>query len=288
MAVTELGYIGLGVSDLAAWKTFCSDVIGAEVVADSSENSFTVRFDYWFWRILVEENPSDDLEFVGWRVAGEDELDVMRQRLTQAGIPFQDGTTEQIKARGVLGLITLRDPGGMPTEIFFGPRIEPGVPFHPGRRRHGPFVTGKGGLGHVVTSLPDTAKGREFYTRILGMKGSIEYYITRPGIDAEPLYFMSCNPRQHSFAFGNLNMGKRMAHLMIETSCIEDVGLTRDIVKQRGIKIRSDIGQHNNDRALTFYCTTPSGWTWETGWAVVEPAGQAEWGLNGIWGHDRG
>jgi hypothetical protein len=67
---------------------------------------------------------------------------------------------------------------------------------------------------------------------------------------------------------------------------LEDVGMTRDIVKRRGTPISLDIGQHHNDRAVSFYFVTPSGWNWECGWGVIPPAGQAEWGKAGIWGHE--
>jgi len=100
------------------------------------------------------------------------------------------------------------------------------------------------------------------------------------------LYFMSCNRRQHSLAFGHLGSKKRLVHVMTELDRLEDVGLARDIVKRRELPIRIDIGQHHNDRTVSFYPVTPSGWVWEYGWGVSSPSGQAEWAKAGIWGHE--
>lgn len=283
--VTELGYLGIGVRDLGAWKAFAAEVLGLEVVEGDGPRSCALRMDYWFQRFIVTENGSDDLDFAGWRVANAEALDEISHRLRRADIRHEVASPQQAADRHVLGFLRLVDPGGVPLEIFYGPRIEPGLPFYPGRRMHGPFVTGDSGLGHIVTDLADPAKCEEFYLGILGMRGSIEYELQRQGAHAI-MHFMSCNPRQHSLAFANFRSNKRLSHVMTETARLEDVGLTRDIVRRRGVPMRLDIGQHHNDRAVSFYFVTPSGWNWEMGWGVAAPTGQAEWGKAGIWGHD--
>lgn len=283
--VTELGYLGIGVRDLGAWKAFASEVLGLEVVSGEDPRRCAFRMDYWFERFIVIENGIDDLAFAGWRVANQETFDEVAHRLRRAEIPYEIASTQQAADRHVLGLMTLADPCGVPIEIFFGPRIEPSLPFHPGRRRHGPFVTGESGLGHIVTDVGDPKKCEEFYVGILGMRGSIEYELNRQGTHAV-MHFMSCNPRQHSLAFANFRGRQRLSHVMTETARLDDVGLTRDIVKRRGVPIRLDLGQHHNDRAVSFYFVTPSGWNWEVGWGVVPPTGQAEWGRAGIWGHE--
>jgi 2,3-dihydroxyethylbenzene 1,2-dioxygenase len=284
--VTELGYLCLGVRDLGAWKAFAGEVLGLELVAGETARRCYVRMDYWHRRILLEENGGDDLDAAGWRVAGPAELEEMAERLRLAEIPFKVASEQEAADRQVLGFIKATDPGGTPLEIFYGPRIEPGVPFHPTRRMHGPLVTGERGLGHIVIEQKDTKKSEAFYTRLMGMRGSIEYDRQRPGMPPLTLAFMSCNSRQHSLAFGNLNRGRRMSHVMMEFARLEDVGLTRDVVKAHQVEIMMDIGQHHNDRAVSFYVKTPSGWNWEIGWGVCPPSGQAEFGKGEIWGHD--
>jgi 2,3-dihydroxybiphenyl 1,2-dioxygenase len=285
--VTELGYLALGVSDLSAWKAFASDVLGLQVTEGPDRRSCYLRMDYWHHRVMLREDGSDDLGRIGWRVAGAAELDEISHRLRDVEAPYREGSKQEAAERQVLGFIELNDPGGAPTDIFYGPRIERGSPFHPGRPMHGPFVTGTSGLGHVVIEQSDPAKAEQFYTRILGMRGSLE--LERQTADSQlALYFMSCNTRQHSLAFGDLKRGKRLSHVMTEHSRLEDVGLTRDLARKQKIPFRLEIGQHHNDSALSFYLQTPSGWSWEVGWGVSPPTGQAEFGSSEIWGHEPG
>ena len=287
--VSELGYVGFGVSDLNAWKEFASEVLGLEIGPGVGPNSFTLRMDYWVQRILVTENGEDDIDFVGWRVPDEVAFKEMRDRLARADISFSIGTPQQVEERQVLGLIQLSDPSGLPIEIFYGPHVEPAIPFHSGRPMHGPFVTGNKGLGHFAMSTDKTAECEEFYRNILGMRGGVEFDRELPPHISDGrlrLNFMSCNERQHSIAFGNLGGSKRLSHFMTEVAKIEDVGLTRAIVKKREVPIFLDLGQHNNDRVFSFYFDTPSGWAWECGWNVAPASGQVEWGELPIWGHE--
>jgi len=286
---TELGYLGIGVSDLDAWKAFASGVLGLEVTQAEGTRRCALRMDYWAERIILIENGEDDISFAGWRVADEEAFEIAQERLLKAGIPYEIASQSQAAERGVLGLVTLHDPAGVKTEIFFGPHIEPALPFHPGRRMHGGFVTGEAGLGHFVIDTPKAKECEDFYRRILGMRGSLEFERQLPleaGGKRISMRFMSCNARQHSIAFGDLGGGKRLSHMMTEVSRLEDVGLARDIVKRRAIPVFLDIGQHHNDRVVSFYFQTPSGWLWEYGWGVAAASGQAEWGEAPIWGHE--
>lgn len=284
MAVTELGYLILGVSDLAKWRSFAGEVLGLEVVEGSDAKSIALRLDYWHQRIILRETGSDDLETVGWRVAGIVEFCDIQRALRDAGIDFTVASDQEAADRHVLGLLKCFDPGGHPIEIFYGPRIETAVPFHPGRRMHGPFVTGSSGLGHIVLNQGEPAKAEAFYRDVFGMRGSLE--LRREGPTALDLYFMSSNDRQHSLAFGKFPGSRRISHFMTEHSRLEDVGLTRDLAVEHGVPFRMEIGQHHNDWALSFYLQTPSGWAWEIGWGVGKPSGQAEYAKLEIWGHE--
>jgi len=59
-----------------------------------------------------------------------------------------------------------------------------------------------------------------------------------------------------------------------------------------GFHMQWNVGQHTNDRELSFYCVTPSGFEWELGWnpIVVTPDLEQTWapktydGIS-IWGH---
>ena len=174
--VTELGYLTLGVSDLERWKAFAGDILGLEVVAGESPKRSYLRMDYWHHRILLEENDADDLLLLGFRVAGQDEFGEMAKRLETAGVAVRMGSFEDAVERHVLEVMMLEDPNGHPIEIFHGPHVQANRPFHPGRRMHGSFKTGSGGLGHVmIGNSAGYDKTYAFY-RLLGMRGGCLLY----------------------------------------------------------------------------------------------------------------
>lgn len=282
--VTELGYMGMSVTNGKAWKEYASEVVGMEVVDEGEKDRFYLRMDHWHHRIVVHVCDRDDLEYLGWRVAGPDELEEMAAKLKKAGYEFKVGTEAEAKERHVLGLLKLNDPSGNPTEIFWGPRVDVGKPFHPGRRMYGRFVTGEEGIGHCILRQEDDAKAYQFY-RTLGLRGSVEYKLPLPnGMTAQPT-FMHCNSRQHSVAFGLGPMPKRINHMMIEYTDLDDLGLAHDIVRKRKLDVAVQLGKHSNDKALTFYHANPSGWLWELGWGAAKSGPQQEYYHGDIFGH---
>lgn len=282
--VTELGYLGLSVSNAEAWKKYATEVVGMEWVDEGEKDRFYLRMDLWHHRFVAHVGTADDLEYIGWRVAGPAEMDAMAAKLDKAGYAFRIGSETEAKERHVLGLLKLKDPGGIATEIFWGPRVDANKPFHPGRRMYGKFVTGEEGIGHCILRQDDDAAAYKFYST-LGMRGSVEYLLPLPnGMTAKPT-FMSCNARQHSVAFGLGPMPKRINHLMIEYTELDDLGIAHDIVRQRKHDVAVQLGKHSNDKALTFYHANPSGWLWELGWGAAKAKTQAEHYTGDIFGH---
>ncbi len=282
--VTELAYLGFSITDADAWRDFAASCVGMEILDDNEGDRFYLRMDHWHHRFVMHIGDEDDLAYLGWRVAGPRELDEMGQQLEAAGIEFRVASEEEANERHVLGLLKLQDPGGNPTEIFYGPHVETKFPFHPGRRMYGGFVTGSQGIGHCILRQDDTAAAAAFY-ELLGLTGSVEYKLSMPnGMVAEP-YFMHCNERQHSIAFGLGPQEKRINHLMLEYQQLDDLGAAHDIIRDRKIDVALQIGKHSNDEALTFYFATPSGWLLELGWGARKALAQQEYYTGDIFGH---
>ncbi len=286
--VTELGYLGLAVSDPAVWHEYAGSIIGMEIVDEGEPDRTYLRMDNWHHRIVLHEGTvdgiTDDLLYMGWRVPGPVELERMAEQLRAADIAFEEGTDAEAAERRVLGLLKLTDPGGIPVEIFYSPQVDTFKPFHPGRAMYGRFLTGDQGLGHVVLREDDPAAAIHFY-RALGLEGASEYKLTIGDMVAKPT-FMHCNARQHSIAFGFGPMDKRVNHLMIEYTELDDLGLTHDQIRARKVDVTMQLGKHSNDQALTFYCANPSGWLWEPGWGARRLPAQQEHYLRDIFGHD--
>jgi len=281
--VTELGYMGIGVKDLDAWKNFAGAIVGMEVTDDGEPDRCYLRMDYWHHRVVVHANGSDDLEYLGFRVAGAEEFHEMQRQLSEAGIKFRSGSDDEATERRVLELIKLSDPDGTPIEIFHGPEIQAGKPFHPGRRMHGRFKTGGGGVGHCIVRQLDNDAAFRFYSQ-LGMRGGVEYKL-RMGKQVVPLTFMHCNERDHTVAFGIGPSSKRINHLMIEVDNLDDVGLTYDLVRRNKLPVAIIPGKHSNDHMYSFYFRNPSGWNIEYGWGARPATHQSEYYLEDMYGH---
>jgi 2,3-dihydroxyethylbenzene 1,2-dioxygenase len=280
--VTELGYMGIGVRDLDAWKAFARDVVGLQVVDAGADGCF-LRMDYWHHRIAVHRDDSDDLAYLGLRVAGADELELMRRQLGAAGIEARVGSPDEAAERRVLGLLKLADPNGNPLEIFHGPEVRYHEPFHPGRGMHGRFKTDAGGMGHCFLHAADPAAAGRFYAA-LGMRGGVEYQI-RMGAQTFAPVFMHCNDRDHTIALAPGQPTRRIHHLMLEVDTLDDVGLTHDLVRRAKVPVDLTLGKHANDQAFTFYFRNPSGWTWEYGWGSRPATYQSEYYVADVFGH---
>jgi 2,3-dihydroxyethylbenzene 1,2-dioxygenase len=285
--VTELGYIGLGVSDLDAWHRYLTEVIGLEWVDEREPERAYYRMDSWHHRVVVQRDSRDDLLFLGLRVAQREDLDALCEILSKSDTAYRYGTPEEISERRVMGLVKLHDPSGNPIELFFGPRVDAHKPFHPGRPMFGRFVTGPQGLGHMILRQNNSEQARAFY-RLLGFEGDIQFQLALPGgMVAQPC-FMKCNDRQHTIGFGLGPMDKRINHLMIEYSDLDDLGLAHDLVARRKIQVAMHLGKHANDHALGFYSANPSGWLFELGWGGRIAPVQAEYSCYDVFGHSTG
>ncbi|MHB8381442.1 MAG: VOC family protein [Candidatus Binataceae bacterium] len=281
--ITEMGYMGLGVKDLDAWKHFAGNLLGLETADDGEPDRCYLRMDYWHHRLILHRDDSDDLLYLGFRVAGPEEFAEMQHQLSAASIKFRVGSEDEAGERRVLGLLKLNDPDGTPIEIFHGPQVQFSKPFHPGRRMHGRFKTGTGGLGHCIIRQHDPAAACRFYTQ-LGMRGGIEYKIRTEKQTLVPI-FMHCNDRDHTVAFGLGGSKRRINHLMIEVDNLDDVGLTHDLIQRNNVPITISLGKHSNDHMYSFYFQNPSGWMWEYGYGARPATYQSEYYSEDVYGH---
>ena len=282
--VTELRYDGIGVQRLDDWKRFAAEIVGLEVADDGEADRCYLRMDYWHHRIVLHDDGSDDLAYLGFRVAGPDELGEMQRQLADAGIALRVASEDEARERRVLELVKLEDPDGTPVEIFHGPEVHFARPFHPGRGMHGRFVTGAGGMGHCVIRQRDVAAARRFY-QALGMRGSVEYVIRLGDKRTLAPVFMHCNERDHTVAFGLGSPERRINHLMLEVDNLDDVGLTYDLVRRHDIPVHITPGKHSNDHMYSFYFRNPSGWMWEYGFGARPATHQSEYYVQDVYGH---
>jgi 2,3-dihydroxybiphenyl 1,2-dioxygenase len=265
MSVKSLGYMGFAVKDVSAWRAFLTQKLGLMDAGDTDDGAL-FRIDSHAWRIAVQQGEADDLAYVGYEVADAAALAQMSDKLRQAGVQVRTGDGALAQRRGVLGLISLTDPFGLPLEIYYGASEVFERPFVPAAAVAG-FLTGEQGLGHFVRCVPDSEKALAFYIQVLGFQLSDVIDMKMgPGVTI-PAYFLHCNERHHTLAIAAFPLPKRIHHFMLEVSSLNDVGFAFDRLDADGL-VTSTLGCHTNDHMVSFYAATPSGFEVEYGWGA--------------------
>ncbi len=272
--VTQLGYLGIGVSDLPKWEQFANNVIGLQSNGRGADGSLYLKMDENHHRFIVHPGGRDDLAYTGWEVKDEAALADAAERLNAMGYPTTAGTADEARDRGVIGLIKLKDPSGIATEVYYGPLVEWEKPFH-SPRAIGGFEAGNMGMGHIVVAVDNEAESIRFYREGLGLKISdyIEWDLF-PGHKVKASFF-HCNPRHHSIAIMEFpGAPQRLHHFMVQLKNVDDVGHTYYLCQDENVPIASSLGRHTNDHMVSFYLQTPSGFQVEYGFGarVVDDA----------------
>lgn len=285
--VSELGYVGVGASDMAAWHKVATTVYGMQVVPGDSASTSYLRIDGHHHRVELNARGPDDLQFAGWEVADAAALDAIATQLADGGVDVKAGTRDDAAQRRVVDLVRCVDPSGIETEIFYGHPVT-AQPFLPSRAGSG-FKTAGQGLGHMLVHTPDLDASVRFYRDLLGFRVSDFTTIATPEGPLR-LAFLHCNSRHHSIAFIGAPGPKRLNHIMFESNALTDVGVGRDVCLASGIPIAIELGCHMNDRMVSFYLASPSGFALEYGWGgrVIDDATwQVEYydSVESLWGH---
>lgn len=285
--VTELGYIGIEASDLAAWERFGVDLLGMQL-ASRSGDQLTLRMDQKAHRWIIVAGSADDLAFTGYGCATDADLEAIVAKLRAAGTAVAEGDAELAAQRRVRRVAVTADPLGNRVELYVG-LADGDTPFA-SSQLVSKFVTGVGGAGHQV--LMERGMDRQMLVDWYGMLGfrmtDIIDQEMAPGIVAS-VAFLHCNGRHHTLALANMPFPKRMHHFMIETAEIGDVGLAYDRCMDAKQLFEMTLGMHPNDRMFSFYVRTPSGFNVEFGWGglVID---EATWQVQHLdrlstWGH---
>ncbi len=293
MGIRALGYLRIEATDMDAWRTYGLKVLGMVEGTGPNPDALYLRMDDFPARLVIVPGDKDRLAQSGWEAANEEQLDDVRRRLDEAGVPYKEGSAEELADRRVNGLISFEDPSGNTLEVFHGAALQHRRVVSPYGHR---FVTEEQGLGHVVLSTDDDQAALRFYRDVLGfrLRDSMRMapeLVGRPA-DGDPawLRFFGCNPRHHSLAFLPFPTDSGIVHLMVEVENVDDVGLALERAQRRKVPMSATLGRHVNDLMLSFYMKTPGGFDVEFGcegrqvddedWVARESTAVS------LWGHD--
>lgn len=284
--VTRLGYIGLNVTDIAAWEPILFKVLGLQARPNKPGEPLQVRMDDRHHRFTLYPSKTNSLAYVGWEVDTRDDFFAMYEKLKRNNVKVVMGTVAEKQERAVMEMMRFPNPDGAVHEVFFG-GIEDNQAFAPSRAISG-YRTGDQGLGHILLAAADPEKTVAFYREQLGFLLSDYIYWD----DAEAT-FLHCNPRHHSLAITNPCFGTgagELNHFMVQANSIDDVGRGYDIVQQLNIPLILTLGKHTNDHMTSFYMITPAGFAIEYGYGGRE-IDDSNWEVKfynapKIWGHN--
>jgi 2,3-dihydroxybiphenyl 1,2-dioxygenase len=292
-SVSQLAYLGIGISDPTAWERFATTILGLQISERLEDGGFLLRYDEYHYRIAAHVDGTDNLSYIGWQADDEATLRALADQLTACGTEVRWATPEEAKARRVRELLRFTDPNGWRSEICVGPHVNWSERYQPSRPIAG-FVTGDQGLGHIVVGVADFQTSLDFYRDALGLRVSDYVQIERgPGV-TQNFVFLHCNPRHHSIAFGSPGTPPgKFNHIMLQVKEIDDLGTTYDLCQAENLEPQglSRMGRHPNDQMISFYIPTPSGWGIEWGWGA-RTVHDDNWQVTtytrmSTWGHQR-
>ncbi|HEV7758806.1 MAG TPA: VOC family protein [Acidimicrobiales bacterium] len=262
----ELGYVGLEVTDRAAFGGFLTDVVGLVPGAPTTDGDATWRNDGRAQRLVVAEGDTDDAAFVGFEAVDAAAFGATVARLEQAGYTPTAATGAEVEARRVADLVHVEAPWGVRVELVHGLAAAPDGPATLPLVAGG-FLTEGLGFGHVVFATLAFDESHHFVTEGLGMVQSdwVETELA-PGIDLE-VRFYHCNERHHSLALARapFELPQKLHHVMFEVNDRDDVGRAFDRAWSAGLGIANGLGRHDNDGMFSFYVVTPAGFQVEVG-----------------------
>lgn len=286
----RLGYVLVQSMRMDAWRRFGVEGLGLHM--DGLAGGGTgFRIDAHQRRLIVVPGGAEDVEALGWQVDDRETLDMIVARLGARGVRVEQGSAAEADLRGVDDFVRFVGPKKQAMELFTRPVISS----EPLSMRASGFVTGASGMGHLAIVSREPEAFQIFWQEVFDARVSDRIEDRLNGVDMD-FTFLRLNERHHTVAIAStrsprLNpMRNKIHHLNLQAAALEDVISAYLRCRGLGVPIASAIGQHPNDKELSFYAVTPSGFEMELGWnpiVVTDEPGWSEGRYRGIsrWGH---
>ncbi|MFE0678236.1 VOC family protein [Streptomyces sp. NPDC058867] len=285
----RLGHIVVETERFADWRRFGTDAIGMHH-DDISGEAMRFRLDGQECRFLLRHGPAEDVMALGWHLDDHGSFERIEARVRAHGVPVTRGSAEEAALRGVECLLRFPGPKGIAQEICTTPRTTA----QPLRMLSSGWVTGDAGMGHVALTSAKPALTRGYFNTVLDARLTDCIEETISGVKLR-IRFLRVNERHHSVAVAAVRglpvdpVRTRVQHLNIQAASLDDLARSYQRVHELGFDMALSVGQHTNDKELSYYARTPSGFEWEVGWnplvvdeSTWEPATHR--GIS-VWGH---
>ncbi|MGW4912721.1 VOC family protein [Streptomyces sp. NPDC004270] len=285
----HLGYMVIETDRFADWRRFGTEAIGMHR-DDLDSGLMRFRLDDQECRFLLRRGPAEDVVATGWHIDNHTTFEQIEARVRAHGVPVVEGTKEEAELRGVERLLRFPGPKGITQEIYTTPVLTP----EPLRMLASGFVTGDSGMGHVAITSTKPTQLRGYFNTVFDARLTDYIDETISGVKLK-IRFLRVNERHHSIAIAAVRglpidpIRTRVQHLNVQVTTLDDVAQSYQRVCELGFDMALSVGQHTNDKELSYYARTPSGFEWEVGWNPIvidemtwEPT--THQGIS-IWGH---
>jgi 3,4-dihydroxy-9,10-secoandrosta-1,3,5(10)-triene-9,17-dione 4,5-dioxygenase len=290
MGVASLGYVVAQSRDLDAWLSFGTQILGM-MQASAPAGSLAFRIDDRPFRLLIQQGETDCVLAAGLEFANLKAYRKAINDLCEARVEVREESAEFARTRHAHAVARCKDPDGNALELYYGHALDY-LPFVSPAGVSG-FVTGAMGLGHVVFPTTKLEESRRFYVDVLDFGDTDQQRVFLSPDPADPglgLHFLHCdNPRHHTVALAEFPQPSGLIHMMLETKSIDDVGRALDRAMAAGAHISATLGRHTNDKMISFYVRSPSGFDieygcngWQVDWDDFTPTTSLS---DSLWGH---
>ncbi|MET4431119.1 VOC family protein [Mycolicibacterium sp. 624] len=286
----QLGYLVIETEKFSEWRRFGRDAIGMHL-DETLPDVMRFRLDDNECRFLLQRGPAEDTTALGWQLDDHATLDAIEARIKAHGVPVSEGSTEEAALRGVERLVRFPGPNGLAQEMYVKAR-KASEPLRLAVRCG--FVTGEHGMGHVAIATKKPHQMRGYYSTVFDARLTDYIDETISGLKFK-IRFLRVNERHHTVAIAAVNrlpinpIRTKIQHCNVQVAELDDMTASYQRVKELGFGIALSVGQHTNDRELSFYALSPSGFEWELGWNPIV-VDETTWeptthqGIS-IWGH---
>ncbi|MER7793190.1 VOC family protein [Streptomyces sp. NPDC097640] len=285
----HLGYLVIETNRFADWRRFGTDAIGMHHDGlDAGLMRF--RLDDHECRFLLRRGPAEDVVATGWHLDDHTTFERIEARVRAHGVPVVEGSAEEARTRGVERLLRFPGPKGIAQEICTTPVVSP----EPLRMLASGWITGDSGMGHVAITSARPGLMRRYFSTVFDARLTDRIDETISGVKLR-IRFLRVNERHHSLAIAAVRglpidpVHTRVQHLNIQAADLDDLARSYERVHELGFGMALSVGQHTNDKELSYYARTPSGFEWEVGWnplvideSTWEPS--THQGIS-VWGH---
>ena len=113
MDVRSLGYVVIESAEPSKWLEYGRDILGLMPAPNMPDDgNVYLKIDERPFRFAIVKGDAERLSRCGWELRDAQDFADAKQRLTEAGVAFEEGSGDDAKARRVRELIVLKDPSG--------------------------------------------------------------------------------------------------------------------------------------------------------------------------------